>query len=228
MKKSILLISLFLFLLMIVSCKKADDESANDTEKVNTIEKSIAFTASVLNTVGSTIMNVSPDDPGSFSNNSVQSDSFNYDSSTGWWTLQTTLSTGESATIKIQFIDSNGNFRKFFTYLIVKIKSEGTITGTNGNLTYLMDITNLQDGNPEVIFNGSGSVTYMGVTSTYTLNNIIASGYNDYAQSGTLSVMIDGVTVSVNYNGTSKITVSFSYNGNNYTFTIDLETGTVS
>ncbi len=227
MKKLILIISLFLFLLMIVSCKKADEVTANDTEKVNTIEKSIAFTASVLNTVGSTIMNASSGVT-SFSRNSAQSDSFNYDSSTGWWTLQTTLSTGESATIKIQFIDSNGNYRKYYTHLIVKIKSEGTITGNNGNLTYQMDITGLHDGNSEIIFNGSGSVTYMGTTSTFSFANIIASLNNDYAQSGTLTINIEGIAVSVNHNGTSKITVSFLYNGNNYSFTLDLATGTVS
>ena len=226
MKKSILIAVLSLSLIGIISCKKAEDES-NDNEKVLSIEKSVAFTAAVLNSTGSTVMNTSSG-LNSFFRDNLQSNGLNYNPVTGWWTLETTLETGESAEIQIQFIDSHGDFRKFYTNIIKRINTKGTITGNNGSLTFEMNITGLEDGDEDVIFNGSGSVTYMGVTSTFTVNNVVSVGYNDYATSGTITVNIEGVTISVNYNGTSKITVSFTYNGHNYTFTIDLETGNIS
>lgn len=229
MKKSILvIIFISVFIITLNSCKSSannNNDSNTDEETRQNIERSVAFTASTLNSIGSTVM----DSSGGLSSpplNLTQYKTATYDPSTGWWTFTITLSTGENGSIQIQFLDSKNNFRKFYSKLITKIKSKGTLSGNSGSITYEMEITDLSGD--DAVFNGSGSVTYMDITSTFTLNNIIASGYNDYALSGTLTVSIEGIIISINYNGTSKITVTYSYNGHSYTFTIDLETGTIS
>ncbi len=219
---SILIISI----ISVSSCKKSGEEET-DSGTVEKIKKSVAFTATALNSAGSVMMDSATGLSGPVPSKAY-ANNLSYDTLTGWWTLQTSLSTGENAELQFQFIDSHGDFRKFYSNLIVKINTKGTISGSSGDLNFNIEITGFTNGDEEVVLNGSGSISYLGSSGSFNLNNVTVAGYSDYAVSGTLTVVIEGVSVSISYNGNSKIIVTFNYNGKNYSFTINLDTGNIS
>lgn len=77
--------------------------------------------------------------------------------------------------------------------------------------------------------NGSGTSTYEGLTTTYTITDMTYSKLDDaIPESGSVSVSLEGATVTVTFNGSQNVAVTYSYKGFSYTFTINLLTGAVS
>ena len=230
------LIRFLLFLMILLGfvfttvCKKSQEGLNPATQQQ--IERAAGYTAATVADLGGkvfgsaiAIIGVSA---GQEPTDSVMKD-LSYNPDTGWWNFSIKLDNNQNASINMQFLDSAGNFHKFFSRSTDRIISNGEGSGSEGSFTYDFTITGVNPTSDTYTINGSGTTTYQGETTSWTVDNMTFNKLEDeYPENGSLAITIEGVTITVTFNGSQTVQVTYTYKGHSYTFTINLETGAIS
>lgn len=153
-----------------------------------------------------------------------------YDPISGTWTVQVTLSTGQSGIAHIGFKDASGAQQKFYNALTTTtMTATGQAWGTQGNVTFDFVLGGVNASASSYVVNGSGSGSARGTTGTFTVTSVvIPKAVGSWPTSGTVSVQALGVTVTVTFNGTSTVTGTYTYLNQTRSFTVNLATGEVT
>ncbi|MGE5342226.1 MAG: hypothetical protein ACM3SY_12185 [Candidatus Omnitrophota bacterium] len=231
-KLSISILSLLLFISLIFNsgCAKSNDAEPVDGN-LQTYEQTAGYSAATMTDVMGKVIQTASTLGGVGS--SMSSDSpmaFEYNESTGWWTFTISLSILQTATIRVQFNDASGNFHKFYNQnSTTSIKSTGEGSGTSGSFSYSFTITQMGNQYSAVLVNGSGSVTYQGTSSTFSMTNVALNKNQDaIPDGGQMAVNVQGCAFTIGFNGSTTIPVTFTYQGHSYTMTVNLATGQIS
>jgi hypothetical protein len=159
----------------------------------------------------------------------AQDYSAGYNESTGFWHITFTTPSGQSADLQVQFRDGQGQVQKIYNPLTTTtILVKGSASGPQGYATF--DVT-LVGGRTSTTFtaNGTGTVTYQGSTGDLTISNVVIPKQQPaYPTSGSVVCVVNGITITVTFNGTQSATGTYTYKGFTFTFTVDLKTGEVS
>lgn len=153
-----------------------------------------------------------------------------YDDATGWWTLDLTLRTGQTAHLQVQFKDGSGAVQKFYNPLTTNsMQVKGSAEGPLGSATYDLTVTGVNTGAASLGVTGSGSAVYEGTYGTFVVSGLtIPKSAGAYPTAGTVTVEVGGVTVTVTFNGTQFAHGSYTMGRVSVPFTINLETGEVT
>jgi hypothetical protein len=213
-------------------CKKSQEESPADTSSRQQIERTAGYTAATVTDLGGKLFAIAIgfnlDFAGGRTEHSLLND-LSYDPNTGWWSLSIDLDNGQNADIYLRFLDSSGSFHQFFGRSTDHIQSNGSGSGTDGSFTYDFTIIGVSPVSSTYTIDGSGTTSYQGKTTSWTVDNMTFNKQEDeYPESGLLSITIDGVTITVTFTGSQMVQVTYSYNGHSYTITINLETGEIT
>ena len=151
-----------------------------------------------------------------------------YNATTGWWSLELSLSTGESFSVMAQFMDVNGTHHKFINLnthsFATKIDAVWSVGSFGVNITF----TGINLSSNVLTVNGTGTVTFLGETSGFSANNLkIRKFFSIFPLGGTMTVSVGGISLSITYDGTQYAIVTYSHNGDSFTFTINLIDGTI-
>jgi hypothetical protein len=222
---------------MVVSgCKSNEDADGSGNAARQQLEKTVGYTVSTVIKVSGGIFGsalaIVTDIPGSNESTGESIDkvsSTSYNPNTGWWSFSISLEDGQGADVKIRFLDSSGNFYKYYSILINRIETTGEGSGSNGFFDWNFIITGVGIGSTSYIVNGTGTAKYGDTLCTYSVSDmkIIKSG-DGIPESGSMTVTIGEVTFTVTFNGTESVVVTYHYLGMSYTVTINLKTGEVT
>ncbi len=203
-------------------------------ENVNLTTETVAggMTASAVAAIGTSYDQTSrlPTQRAPLSTLSTLADPPSYDPVSGTWTVTIALANGLSGQVQIRFLDANGQPQKFYGPLTTRsMTSRGTLNGPPGSLTFDLALGGLGSASTPFTVSGSGSGTYQGVAATFTVTNLVVpKSTSSYPSSGTMTVVSQGSTVTVAFNGTNIASGSYTYRGVSVPFTINLDTGEVS
>lgn len=226
-----------LLALLIVGACKVNEETDGSTDlSRRQLEKSVGYTVSTVvkltdGVFGGAVAIVGSA-PGSLESTGDIIGTLNstsYNPNTGWWSFSITLEDGQVAEVNVRFLDSSGNFHKYFSISTNRIETTGEGVGSNASFDWDFEITGVGLGSTSYVVNGGGTAKY-GITScTYSIDNMkIKKSGDGIPDSGSLTVSAGGVTFTVTFNGTESVQVTYSYLGMSYTITINLKTGTVT
>ncbi len=151
-----------------------------------------------------------------------------YNNGTGFWSFSVTTLTGESIDVQMKFLDASGKVQKVYNPVTTKkMLLKGDMTGVFGTMTFDLEITGVEAAASTLTVNGSGTITYMGITGKYTVANVKIPKNAAYPASGTISMTMYGVTITLTYNGTNMVTATYTWMGHSYSIKINLDTGTL-
>jgi len=201
-----------------ITCSE-DDVTGDQGTRVNAQHAS-AQTAGSLNALIRT----------AWENTYNMSGSATYDADTGYWNITVVLVTGETTTMQLQFRDSSGSVQQFYNpQTTVVVYCLGTASGYAGSISFDLAITGVQEDAANLVVNGTGTFTYVGLPGTYTINGLaISKDVGAYPEAGNVTIRVWEITVTIQYNGTRYATATYSWGNLSYSFTIDLEAGDVT
>ena len=148
-----------------------------------------------------------------------------WDDATQTWTVDMTLSTGQTASVKIQFRDAAGTPSKLYR---ATDTNSIWIYGTAGNGSFDLTVSGVKAGVANLTANGTVSGSYQGTSGTGTVANlVIPKTAGAYPTTGTIVVQSDGITVTVTFDGTRYAQGTYEFRALTVRFTINLDTGEI-
>ncbi len=223
---------LILGLMLGFACKKSEDTVIDETAQTRQkMEKAVGYTVSTVANLGDILFrNIVNLVTGSASEASQSfSTSYSYDDSTGWWIFDAATAAGQSASLQVMFLDSEGVFHKYYGSSTDSIQAKGTCSGDEGSCSFAVVITGVGLTDTTYVLNGNGSATYDGVSTTVIVDDMTMKRLDDgIPESGSVTMTANGVAFTVTFNGSETVTVTYSYQGLSYSFTVNLLTGAVS
>lgn len=228
-------IAAVIFSVFNAGCKKSSDGDDNSAARLE-LEQVAGYTAATVSDLGGRIYGNSILIIGTAAGkvqgdnaDALQIEGYSYDDATGWWSFTVSLDNEQSANIRVKFLDSGGNFHKYYNLDITTIESDGSGTGPNGSFSYTFTITGIELTSGNLVINGSGTAAYDGTSCNFTLDSVTYQKLDDgVPDSGSMVISSGGATFTVTFDGTESIEVTYSYMGQTYTVTINLETGSVT
>ncbi len=152
-----------------------------------------------------------------------------FDPTTGFWQLTKTLPFNMVSEMETQFQDAAGNVqRSFVPGSTAVVLTRGMGSGDKGSITWDLTLTDVDLSTATYTVNGNGTVTTMGMTGTYRVDDVImpTSGQG-HPQSGTATILFDNGTVTIQFNGTNMAPATYMLGGVTVNFTINLDTGEI-
>lgn len=153
-----------------------------------------------------------------------------YDTTTGWWRLSIVLEKNQEAEIQVQFLDSSGQFHKYYSLSdTTTINTTGEGSGPNGSFTHDFTISGLGSLSTKYQVDGFGTSTYMGTSVTYTITAMIMDRLGDgIPGSGSMALTVENIGMTIVFNGSETVQVTYTYKSFSYTITVNLKTGEIS
>ena len=153
-----------------------------------------------------------------------------YDSATGWWTVSAFLNGTTDAELQVRFEDAQGTAQRLYRpQETERIRVKGSAAGVQGAVVFDLVLTGVKQGSPSIIVNGTCSGTIQGASGDATVANVvIPKTAGAYPSSGTITILSNGITVTLTFNGTKTVAGTYTFRNHTSTFTIDLETGEVT
>lgn len=216
-----------------VACNKSDvpTRPQRDMTQRNAETMTGLMTSSVLQLSGAVMQNAEQNLGGSNSDSIAPRDNPpTYDDATGWWTLQIQLSNGTHGTIQVQFRDEGNKIQKFYNPVTTKqIRTKGDLSHPMGPMSFDITLAGVNRTANLLIVNGTGTMEYQSMEGTMTVQNLtIPKTSGSYPSSGTLYFSMEGMEITVTFNGTNTAHGSYSYMGETFTFDINLDTGVIT
>lgn len=236
MIKHFLILIVLVGLVFVGACKKSEEADNNDyAAQREPIEKAAGYTAAAIVNLGTSIYTnaIAIITGGSETETSEETNLalsfFSYDPATGWWLFSLTLDNNQSANVRVRFLDESGDFFKYFGLNTYKIETTGDGAGNEGSFTWDLEITGIGLTSSAFVINGSGTTNYQGTTTSYVVDDMTINKLEDgIPETGTLVLGMSGVQITVTFNGSQLVQVTYEYRGRSYTFTINLETGEIT
>jgi hypothetical protein len=229
-------VAAILGLLIANGCKANKDADGSSNAARQQLERTVGYTVSTVIKVSGgvfggavAIVESAPGFAESTGDSIDTVSSTSYNPNTGWWSFSITLEDGQGADVKIRFLDSSGNFHKYYSISINRIETTGEGSGSNGSFDWDFVITGVGIGSTSYVVNGNGTAKYGATSCTYSVSDMkIKKSGDGIPESGSMTVSVGDVTVTVTFNGTESVEVTYRYLGMSYTVTINLKTGAVT
>lgn len=216
---SIVIVLIMMCCLFLGGCKKAaDGDEDNDLSNRQNLEQSIAVVGSQLFNFVDLMVDIATTIPADAT----------YNAATGFWSFSIAAPTGESINVDMKFLNDAGTVQKFYNPATTKTMIlKGDMTGLFGSMTYDLTITGVEYASSTLTVNGGGTITYVGITGSYSVNNVKIPKNAAYPASGTVSMSMYSVTATLTYNGSNTVTATYSWMGHSYSVKINLDTGQI-
>lgn len=151
------------------------------------------------------------------------------DPATMWWSI--TITDGEvSITAQVRFIDTRGNYHKFYDEINTSIiEAKGSITASGCRIdNFHVEFSNISVNTYKNIeLNGDGHAESKQTSCDFFIENVVfkkSPTREELAlpKSGRMTLYVEGITVEVYFNNEETATLNYTYNSETYNVDIKI------